>query len=244
MPVRPTSLTEAGNVKGWPLRQRLPLLYKSQVACQPPLFDAAFPMILTPLPEEIRDEALAAFAAALPPDHIAATVFDRIRATTALIANGIDLAEHREAAAALAHRLGMKTLDAAPADGFSWDGVAVRTRCEAWVLLHEIAHWQLAPPQRRVLPDFGLGAGPETGRRAEANQALAIVGPKRLREEQLASLLGVLWEVELEQPAILAFIEQNWLEGWKRPGATAFFMDVLAELMALGLLTVDGRPQS
>ena len=68
----------------------------------------------------------------------------------------------------------MTAIDAVPATAFSWDGRAVRTRSEASVLIHEVAHWLIAPPDRRALPDFGLGAGPETGRIAEANAARCV----------------------------------------------------------------------
>ena len=61
--------------------------------------------------------------------------------------------------------------------------------------------------------DFGLGAGPETGLRAEADASQDRARRRRDVEEALSSLLGILWEAELGHPAILAFVEQNWLEG-------------------------------
>jgi len=199
-------------------------------------------MILSPLPDADLDAAIGALTAALVGDPVAMAAFARIAATRALIDRGVDLPAHRADAVALAHRLGIATIDAAPAEAYSWDGRAVRVRSEAWVLLHEIAHWQLCPPSRRGLPDFGLGAGPETGRTAEADAAACADLAEREREEQLSSLLGILWEAELGQPALLAFLEQNWLEGWRRPGCAAFFRDAVAELVALGHLDTDGRP--
>ena len=84
------------------------------------------------------------------------------------------------------------------------------------VLVHEVAHWLIAPDDRRVLPDFGLGAGPETGRIEEANAARCVDDTVKEEEELLASLLGILFEAVLGQPAIHSFIEQNWLEAWER----------------------------
>lgn len=199
-------------------------------------------MILTPLPDDALTDALATVARALADDPTAAAAFGRIAATRALIAQGVDLPAHRAAAVALARRLGMATIDEEPAAAYSWDGTAVRVRSEAWVLLHEIAHWQLCPPERRGLPDFGLGAGPETGRAAEADAAACVDVAVKEREEQLSSLLGILWEAELGQPALLAFLEQNWLEGWQRPTCAAFFREAVADLVALGHLDGEGRP--
>ncbi|HZH27500.1 MAG TPA: hypothetical protein VEY95_10000 [Azospirillaceae bacterium] len=199
-------------------------------------------MILTPIPPEELPTALAAVEARLAGDATALAAFRRIAATQALVPLGVDLPEHRAAAIALAQALGIGTLDEEPAQGFSWDGQVVRTRSEAWVLLHEIAHWQLCPPGRRHLPDFGLGAGPETGLRSEADAACCTDFHEREREEQLSSLLGILWEAELGQPAILAFQEQNWLESWDRPACAAFFQGAVAELLERGRIGPDGRP--
>jgi hypothetical protein len=199
-------------------------------------------MILTPLPDDELTEALASVGRALADDPVAAAAFRRIAATRALIGLGVDLPAHRAAAASLAGRLGIATIDEEPAAAYSWDGTAVRIRSEAWVLLHEIAHWQLCPTERRGLPDFGLGAGPETGRVAEADAAACVGAGAGEREEQLSSLLGILWEAELGQPALLAFLEQNWLEGWRRPTCAAFFRHAVADLRALGHVDGKGRP--
>ena len=58
----------------------------------------------------------------------------------------------------------------------------------------------------------------------------------------MASLLGILWEIELGQPGIQAFQEQNWLEGAGRPSAAAFLVERLDRLAADGLIDSDGRP--
>jgi len=46
----------------------------------------------------------------------------------------------------------------------------------------------------------------------------------------MASLLGILWEVELGQPALASFLDQNWLEGIPRPAPARHFAAVLARL--------------
>jgi len=119
----------------------------------------------------------------------------------------------------------------------------MRSGTEAYVLLHEIAHWQMANARRRRAPEFGLGPGPETGHRAAAERATLLTGVTREREEAMASLLGILWETALGQPALASFLDQNWLEGAERPGAARHFETVLARLIRAGLVDLAGRPQ-
>lgn len=153
-----------------------------------------------------------------------------------------DTAAHRQAAVDLARHFGIPLIDEPPMAGFSWDGKALRILSEAYVLMHEVAHWQLCPADRLGLPDFGLGAGPETGRQAEADAARRVDPDTELKEEQRSSLLGILWEAALRQPALNAFLEQNWLEGWERGAAAVHFATVLADLVRLGLATPEGLP--
>ena len=138
--------------------------------------------------------------------------------------------------------LGMALLPGAPQIDFSWNGHAARSGTEAYVLLHEAAHFQLASPERRQRIDFGLGPGPETGARALAGHATTLHGLAREREEAMASLLGILWEVELGHPALASFLDQNWLEGAPRSGAVAHFATVGASLRAGGFIGAGGRP--
>src|SRR5206468_10301600 len=105
--------------------------------------------------------------------------------------------------------------------------------------LHEIAHFLLAPPGippsgRRSLPDFGLGPGPDTIARERAERACVVSLAERDAEEALASLLGILWEAALGQPALASFLDQNWLEGLDR-SAARHFSDVFRRLRRRGL---------
>lgn len=198
-------------------------------------------MNLTHIDPTVLPQALARVADSLPAGMTAAAAF-------ASIARSVDrggpeetLARHSDALA-LVERFGIPTIDEAPVEAFSWDGGAVRTRSEATVLIHEVAHWQIAPPERRSLPDFGLGAGPETGRAAEAEAACCVDLAVKEEEELLASLLGILWEVELGHPAIYSFIEQNWLEAWDRPAAAEQFVRAVEMLLERGLIDREGVP--
>lgn len=200
-------------------------------------------MILTPVDAAELPRILEVFDRGLGEDDFARAAFRRIAATHSLCPGlRADLHAGRAKAIALAARLGIPTLDEDPAAAFSWDGQAIRTRSEASVVFHEIAHWQIAPLERRGLPDFGVGAGPETGRIDEANAAICVDALTKEEEENLSSLLGILWEVEHGEPAILAFVEQNWLELYDRPSTPAHFVRCLHALKNRGLLTSDGRP--
>jgi len=64
----------------------------------------------------------------------------------------------------------------------------------------------------------------------------------REEEENLASLLGILWETEYSEPAVLAFAEQNWLELYDRPHTQRHFARCLGELRGRGLVDAAGRP--
>lgn len=204
-------------------------------------------MMLTALHPEQLDQMLKTMdlaltdAAAESPSALQA--FRRIGATRDLApALEANLYAGHPQAVDLAVRLGIPVVDADPANGFSWDGQAVATRTETAVFLHEIAHWQIAPANRRSLPDFGLGAGPESGLKAEADAACCVDAQTKELEENLASLLGILWEAELGGPAIIAFCEQNWLELHDRPGTADHFVTVFNELRSRGLLTEEGHP--
>lgn len=199
-------------------------------------------MILTPIASGRLPALLARFAAALD-DGFARRVFARIaQPGSEERAQGARATRHHAAALDLLARLGIATRPGSPQEDFSWDGRTVRTGTEAYVLLHEAAHFQLATPERRSRIDFGLGPGPETGNRAAAMAATALNGLAIEREEAMASLLGILWEVELGQPALASFLDQNWLEGVDRPGAVEHFRGILAALAEGGFLSASGRP--
>lgn len=200
-------------------------------------------MILTPLEPDALTRILDVFDAGLADDAASQGVFRRIAATRAFCLDfKADLFAGQAKAVALAARLGIPTLDEEPAKAFSWDGHAIRTRSETSVVFHEIAHWQIAPVERRALYDFGLGAGPETARIDDANAASCVDNATKEHEENLASLLGILWEVAHDEPAVLAFAEQNWLELYDRPHTQRHFADCLGQLRARGLIDDKGIP--
>lgn len=198
-------------------------------------------MILTPIAETDMASALKVFAANLQDRAAASAAFRRIAGTWP-VTGGVDTPQQRAEGVALTHAHGVATLDEPPSASFMWDGEVIRTEVEATVIVHELAHWLLAAPERRPLIDFGLGPGPETTRRKEARAHKRLSFEECMDEERLTSLLGILWEAELGHPAILAFLEQNWMEGWERPATAHWFADHIDRLLAAGLIDADGRP--
>ncbi len=199
-------------------------------------------MILTPIERKRLPTVLECFAARLASPESRAAFRRLAQPEWAERATGAEAARHHCAALRALARLGIPVVAAPPARGFNWDGRAVWSGTEAYVLLHEAAHFQLAAPRRRQLVDFGLGPGPETGERRAAERAVNLTFLAREREEAHASLLGILWEAELGQPALASFLDQNWLEGPERPATIAHFESVAAALHAQGFITTAGRP--
>jgi hypothetical protein len=193
-------------------------------------------MILTPISRDQLPGALDRFMAGLPDWH-SKSVFARIRVTSADRAVGAEVERHRLAALSFARDFGMAIHPEGTPCLFNWDGTALNAATEAYVILHEVAHFALAPPARRGLIDFGLGSGPDTVDRDAAEAAVVVSLLEREQDEAAASLLGILWERALGQPALASFLDQNWLEGLDR-SAPAHFATVLAGLRDRGLLNL------
>ena len=192
-------------------------------------------MILTPIPRDRLAAALDQFAAQLR-DPAARTAFAGIAATAPDRADAEAAERHRREALAVAGNFGVPIHPEDTVCAFNWDGAALDGATEAYVILHEIAHFVLAPPHRRGLVDFGLGPGPDTRDRAAAEREASLPALDREADEAAASLLGILWEAALGQPALASFLDQNWLEGLERSAAahfTAVFQSLLARELPL-----------
>lgn len=197
-------------------------------------------MILTPIPRAALPAALDRFQSALP-DPFTRAAFAPIRATSPERASDAQAEAHRQAALEFAAGFGVAAHPPGTECRFNWDGVALDGSTEAYVILHEVAHFVLASPARRALVDFGLGPGPDTREREAAERAAVLPFMAREEDEALASLLGILWEAELGQPALASFLDQNWLEGLDR-SAAPHFATVLGGLRRRGLIDRRARP--
>ena len=130
-------------------------------------------MILTPISREQLAGALDRFMADIS-DRLARSVFARIRATAADRVAGTEAERHRFAALSVANGFGMAVHPEGTPCRFNWDGTALNPATEAYVILHEVAHFVLAPPERRGLVEFGLGPGPDTLDREAAERAAVL----------------------------------------------------------------------
>jgi hypothetical protein len=195
-------------------------------------------MILTPIQPERLPEVLRQFRASLS-DAFAHAVFGGLAATSPERAETERAEYHRLQSLGLARQFGMGAIEGSR---LSWDGACLRADTEAFVLLHEVAHFQLASPERRRMADFGLGAGPDTIDRAAAERVARLTQIAGDREEAMVSLLGILWEVALGHPALASFLDQNWLEGAGTARTAAHFTSVLRRLRDGGFVDGTGRP--
>ena len=198
-------------------------------------------MILTPIPPERLLEVVGQFRDSLS-DALARRTFDAIAATSPERAEAAAAEIHHQQALALARRFGMGVTKGSPGSALSWDGQHLRADTEAFVLVHEVAHFQLASPARRRMIDFGLGAGPDTIDRAAAERVAVLTEIAGDREEAMVSLLGILWEVTLGHPALASFLDQNWLEGAGAVRAAAHLTSVLRRLRVGGFIDHASEP--
>src|SRR6516164_6994408 len=185
-------------------------------------------MILTPIPRKELGGFLDRFTARLS-DGLSRLVLARIRATSPDRACGAEAEGHRLAALSFAQGFGMPIHPEGTPCRFNWDGAALNGAAEAYVILHEVAHFALAPPERRGLVEFGLGPGPDTLDRDTAERAAVLPLLEREKDEGAASLIGIIWEAELGQPALASLLDQNWLEGLDR-SAAGHFTDMVETL--------------
>jgi hypothetical protein len=148
-------------------------------------------MILTPIPREELAGTLDRFMAGLP-DRLSRAVFRQIRATSPDRAAGAEAEQHRLAALAIARGFGLPIHPEVTACRFNWDGAALNGATEAYVILHEVAHFALAPPERRELVEFGPGASPDT-LDCSAAERTTVLSLEREADEAAASLLGIVW---------------------------------------------------
>ncbi len=126
-------------------------------------------MVLTPINQSNLPVIIEGFNDWLGDEGVGAKAFDKIKQTHRNYNDAVDTPLNRQKAVSLTCGWGIPTIDREPAEAYSWDGRVVSIQTEASVLIHEVAHWLIAPSNRRTLPDFGLGAGPEKTRELETD---------------------------------------------------------------------------
>jgi hypothetical protein len=102
----------------------------------------------------------------------------------------------------------------------NWDGFKINAKdITEDGMIHEIAHWILAPEERRAIPDYGLGAGPSSSWDAY-NGALKKMGKeprdfnhiKDVDEEILTCVLEFCFEGLIGMDMIHLMRDRNFLE--------------------------------
>jgi len=76
-------------------------------------------------------------------------------------------------------------------------------------LIHDIAHYAVCAPERRTLPEFGLGESPDSSK-CPPRPKIKLTWNQAQLEEELASTLGIWWERELGLDWRKTFKEHHW----------------------------------
>lgn len=100
-----------------------------------------------------------------------------------------NLAKAKKRIIQVGEKLGMKFSDEDPRQSVNWTGTTANIgNMSVSNIIHEVAHYMVASPGNRNLVDYAQGAGVESSK-YPADQ------PRWPEEqEELASLLGILWE--------------------------------------------------
>jgi len=92
---------------------------------------------------------------------------------------------------------------------YNWDGEILFGKSISNTI-HDIAHWMVASPARRRIPEFGLGPSPD---RESSRAPRYLNGVSSRREEMRASLLGILLERQIGSPWKKTWKTHNWGQG-------------------------------
>jgi hypothetical protein len=132
------------------------------------------------------------------------------------------LAVLRKAAVEKARSLGLTVNDTVEYDA-QWDGetLNVKNQDAGWAgadhpgnIIHEIGHWAVCTSrERRNGPDYGLGPGPDS----DPASSTLLLDPKNGQiEEERASMLGILMELEMGFPAADTLRMHEWAHPWSK----------------------------
>ena len=121
---------------------------------------------------------------------------------------------------------------------FCWDGNSIACgKRNITDIVHDIAHHQCAAPSRRHLPEWGLGTSPDGTKKAD----LTIDENTAQREEECASLLGILWERQIKSNWVGTIDMHNWI-GEGPQDCIRKMTKTLRKLHKLKLVDKDGNP--
>ena len=128
-------------------------------------------------------------------------------------------------AARLVEHMGLSMEERELHQSYMWDGHSFNANLPDRHILHDVAHWMLASPDRRSLPEFGLNRGPETD--PELPVLAALKRKDEMWEETRAAILGILLqralgmpcglmaeEVALFDKGIPSMLKEDWLPAY------------------------------
>lgn len=134
-----------------------------------------------------------------------------------------------------------KNLDIRIGKSFSpyvWNGSKINSDMleDSADIIHEIAHFTLAPGTRRYKPEYGLGPAPETTIYIKSD----VVDPRS--HEFLASILGCLIEISFGYDHTTTLARHRWIERENMTNDSKEMIDwILRHLVDIGSITTSGK---
>lgn len=139
---------------------------------------------------------------------------------------------------------------------YGWDGKALRIEIPVsnprtvYDLAHELGHWICSTPERRLMPEFGLGPGSSTSGDfyEEMQNAQVLPNHESQNEEEMVCILaGIILHqigvdvVDESQLVKLIDLECNWYQdlGFDLSKTLEKIEYIINNLELLGLITAD-----
>lgn len=119
----------------------------------------------------------------------------------------------------------------------AWNGLGTIRANNTSDLLHEIAHYQVAPPERRFKANYGLGTSPDE---QCVKNSMLVTYDVANREEELASVLGILWERSLGMDWGATYKKHGWADSEINK---IKFTNNAKALYGMGLVSKNGTPK-
>lgn len=108
---------------------------------------------------------------------------------------------------------------------YQWDGtvLTIPKGYKAHEIIHEMFHWIVAPPERRLLPEYGLGPGFDCGNWEGASEAQCIDSDEAENEEILTCLCAARMAYKLGIENVSTLHDEQMIDhlpvrevAWKR----------------------------
>lgn len=147
-----------------------------------------------------------------------------------------------------------------PKNNCNWDGKKMNIKgLKQHSICHEISHWILAPKSRRLIPEYGLGSGPNSNQSTYI-KALNAIGKvdyrmeysKSMREEIETCVLefcitafcgkNLLWSMKDRNFIITDLYKHKTNLVWESPNIADDFVEIINQLKAKRIINKDWIP--